>query len=327
MSIVLWSTLSRRLKVVHELHPDFIPLCLAFSPDSKRLASGDGSGCLTIWDVSKGRKLKRLDNCGGRVQECVWAPDGKTLATASGDMIIRVWTTRPCALHYTLESHTARVTLVLFSDDGRWLLSCASDGKCHFHAVDLMDDLPLELTEHATAVQQAAFDPTGQYIATGSDGTVRVWSVKDERESSVFSTEQTGPPLALSFSPHGMRVLWVGRRAALGIGDVLNGRMAVVDEGVRVRAACFSLDRTLVAVAMEDGSLFLLRTMDGSRVGTVSRDRRRKITCLAFSRDGETLLSGAKDGSVQIFWLAHLLSRRALIDATRFYTDSADMIM
>ncbi|MGE3313085.1 MAG: WD40 repeat domain-containing serine/threonine protein kinase, partial [Limisphaerales bacterium] len=68
-------------------------VALAFSPDSKLLASGAGfvESSIRLWDVGNSREITRLEGHRTWVSSLVFWPDGQTLASSSADQTIRVW--------------------------------------------------------------------------------------------------------------------------------------------------------------------------------------------------------------------------------------------
>jgi WD40 repeat protein len=64
---------------------------VAFSPDGKRVASGDQDGSVLLWDAATGKKLRSFEGHGGYVSEVAFLPDGRRLLSCSGDATVRVW--------------------------------------------------------------------------------------------------------------------------------------------------------------------------------------------------------------------------------------------
>jgi WD40 repeat protein len=77
---------------------------LAFSPDSRRLASAAGvyrslkaPGEVKIWDAVTGQDLITLSGPTCGFFGVAFSPDGRRLATASQDGIVRIWDGTPLA--------------------------------------------------------------------------------------------------------------------------------------------------------------------------------------------------------------------------------------
>ncbi len=64
---------------------------LAYSPDGKRIASGDESGLLVIWDSVTGNPLLKLDCGQSAIWGLAWSPDARTIVTSGGDGTLRFW--------------------------------------------------------------------------------------------------------------------------------------------------------------------------------------------------------------------------------------------
>jgi WD40 repeat protein len=68
---------------------------VAFSPDSKTLASGSDDGTIRMWDVTNGQKLSSVSGYSGAVTSVAFSPDGKFITIDSGDSTIRLWGVYP----------------------------------------------------------------------------------------------------------------------------------------------------------------------------------------------------------------------------------------
>src|SRR5262249_62112588 len=70
-----------RLGTVRFRHQGFVA-SIAFSPDGKLIASGDGYDLIRLWDTATGREVRKLEgHLLGRVYSLAFSPDGKLLAS------------------------------------------------------------------------------------------------------------------------------------------------------------------------------------------------------------------------------------------------------
>jgi WD40 repeat protein len=120
---------------------------VAFSPDSKRLATGTGfflTGEVKLWDVADGKEVLTFDGHTGYLTCVAFSPDGKRLASSAVDDTVRVW---------DLEAGKEALALKIHADD--------ADQTHRF-------------------IQAVAFSPDGKRLASGGgDGIVRVWELRD----------------------------------------------------------------------------------------------------------------------------------------------------
>jgi WD40 repeat protein len=91
--ITFWSFMEQdKNDIVTSSHRDCVH-SVAFSPDSKFLASASRDRTIKIWNTATLVCLKSLEGHRGDVNSVVFTPDGKLLISASDDMTIRVWGT------------------------------------------------------------------------------------------------------------------------------------------------------------------------------------------------------------------------------------------
>jgi WD40 repeat protein len=165
-------------------------LSVAFSPDGKRVAAGEGDlflpqpGAVRVWDVDGGEPTATLRGHTGAVRAVAFAPDGKRLASGGTDATVRLWDLSDGSAKGVWHGHKTAVTGLAFDRDGGLL---ASSGA-HLTAPAEPGELLLwdvaagrqrgPLVGHAAGLTGVAIAPDGTTLyASAYDETVRVWSL------------------------------------------------------------------------------------------------------------------------------------------------------
>lgn len=175
-------------------------LALAFSTDSKRLASGADDNVVRIWDAGNGEFQKPALRHGDPVRALAWSPDGKRLASGGWgggyEARIKLWDqAKPGdekALDWKDRTGTptqADLRGLAFSPNGKHLAS--GGGPLRIWNLD-QDSAPLVLTWQKTLpsyIYGVAFSPDGKTVAAGCHemgDTVRVWELAKSGEPMVL---------------------------------------------------------------------------------------------------------------------------------------------
>jgi eukaryotic-like serine/threonine-protein kinase len=196
---------------------------VAFSPDGRRLASGDSSGdgsvqgTLLLWDLATGQYLDLPYRSSG-VRDLAFSPNGLLLAAAGEE--VQIWRVADGQVCGELKGHGQGVGAVRFSPDGN-LMASGSDDR----AVRLWDTATGALLHtmlgHSGNVGSLAFSPDGRTLVSAShDGTIRLWHVATGQEMAVFEGHTSVSSIAFCLQGRALAslgskelLLWSAQRA------------------------------------------------------------------------------------------------------------------
>ncbi len=150
---------------------------VAGSPDGERLATGDDSGNVILWDVEtlESRHVRTADGSGG-VRSLAFSPDGHLLAKGGADGVVEIWATDD--LDAPLDSVLAQTTEIrdlAWSPDGGRL------AVVHGRGVDILDHAAGYSLEHSIEIGEpsvASWEADSSALAVGGrDGYVHLYAV------------------------------------------------------------------------------------------------------------------------------------------------------
>lgn len=299
--------------------------CLAISPDSKILASGNEDGTVQLWRLPEGTALRTLEGRIGYIMDVAISPDNTILASGGLDDTLWLWRLPEGDVLKTLEEHSEAVECLAFSPDGQVLVS-GGGGKDNVVRLWRMPDgeAHKELEGHTSGVTCLAISPDGQMLATGyNDGVVQLWRLLDGAVLKTLKEHDT-EVTCLAFSPDGqilasgsgtgLRSDMLYRDPKIQLWRLPEGSTLKILEGHTgtVEGIGFSSDGRLLASVggWDDNTVRLWRLPDGAALQTL-KEYPCAGACLAFSPDGQVLATGSVDGSVWL-WALDLVDLRRL---------------
>ncbi|KAK4451027.1 hypothetical protein QBC34DRAFT_61486 [Podospora aff. communis PSN243] len=195
---------------------------VAFSPDSKLVASGSYDSTVKIWDAATGECTQTLEGHSGPVNSVAFSPDSKLVASGSRDKTVKIWDAATGECTQTLKGHSGPVNSVAFSPDSKLVASGSRD-----RTVKIWDAATGACTQtlegHSRPVTSVAFSPDSKLVASGSyDSTVKIWDAATG-ECTQTLEGHSGPVNSVAFSPDSKLVASGSYDSTVKIWDVATG--------------------------------------------------------------------------------------------------------
>ena len=302
----------------------------SFSSDGKIVASGLlSSNTVELHDANSYGLLKSFDQYGDldsyqyfEHSNVSLSPDGVMVAYGSEKGTIRVVNTKTGDVLQTLHGCGKIVYLVSFSPDGK-LFACGgwNDGTIHIYKINGTN--PWSQTTSITnseswGFNQFVFSSDGQSLASLSTcGTLQVWDVSKGavlytlKRGNCSSFDPSNMEIAAAFSANGKLLASGSGNGAVRIWNLDSGTLLSTLTGHKsgIESSAFSPDGTVLAsgsgldesdITPNDYTIRLWNTTDGTSLN-VLKGHNGIVQSLAFSPDGNLLISGSGDGTIRIW--------------------------
>ncbi|XP_026554706.1 POC1 centriolar protein homolog B isoform X2 [Pseudonaja textilis] len=223
-------------------HKDAVT-CVAFSPNTKVLATSSLDRFLMMWNLRPNTKAFRFVGHLEAVTSVEFSPDGYLLASASEDQTARLWI--PC----------------IYSPDGRLIVSCSEDKTVKIW--DIRNKICINnIIDYDGFANYVDFNPDGTCIVSaGSDHTVKFWDIRINRLLQRYKVHR-GSVNYTSFHPSGNFLITASNDGTLKIMDLIEGRLLYTLHGHEgpVLSVAFSKDGETFASGGTDTQVLLWKT-------------------------------------------------------------------
>lgn len=163
---------------------------VAFSADSKVLATVDENRNIQLWDIAEKRLQQMLRMRKGRILSLQFSKDGNQLHAMNEYGTLMTWEIRSGQILSSreLQSYESEKECAAFSTTAQ-LVATGSKGATVQVWEAATGKLLASLRGHRGQVLSVAFSPSGELLASGSrDQTARVWDIAAARELATCDT-------------------------------------------------------------------------------------------------------------------------------------------
>lgn len=287
---------------------------IAFSPDSKTIATASSDNTVKLWKRDGSRLINTLEH-EDSVESVNFSSNGKTIATATQDNKVKIWNSNGRLLQ-TINAHNGEVFDVAFSPDDRLIASASGDNTVKLWKHDGTSwSLKKILKGHTSEVNSVSFSPDNKIIATASwDNTVKLWDLNGTLINSL--DEHWRSVLDVVFSPDGTILASAGEDASIQLRRINDDQSTTPLNPIYVDCSSekynfpgrtrgltgisFSLDSQLIAATCGDHTIKIL-LLDGTLLTTIEGHQESDFWGVNFSPDWQTLAAGSGDNTVTVW--------------------------
>jgi len=281
-SAFLWNAETNQERAVLTGHSGEVH-ALAFSSDSRLLATGSEDQTIQIWDIATGKP--KYTSCNPHrkpIYSLGFLPHSQKVAAGSGDDIILC---KPKHGKNTVPLHSGSGPVISIdpSSDGLLLVSAYGNSVCLSTLPQpRVENSSVVLDGHTETVRAATFSHNGLYIASASDDrTIRIWNASGRAEVQ--------PAIAQATDIEAISAL------------IMSDSRRLMGHRSSVRSITVSPDGAVIVSGSDDHSVSLWDARTSAEVLPPLLGHTGSVHSVAISSDGRIVASGSSDNTIRLW--------------------------
>ncbi|MHB8522283.1 MAG: WD40 repeat domain-containing serine/threonine protein kinase [Limisphaerales bacterium] len=210
---------------------------------------------------------------------------------------------------FILGSHSNGVTAVGFLPNGKTAFSAGKDNAVRLW--DLETKRQVAVLPHAAKVTGAACSPDGRWLATSTEdrkNPLRLWDLATQQAIQGLLTNASLRPNSLAFSPDSKLLAFLDYRTGVHVWSLAAHRdiaqLPAYHHWLASWGLAFSPDGLSLAYSENEAGDIVLWNIRGRSVVRRLKGHAWYVTALAFTPDGQLLVSGSADRTVKLWDVA-----------------------
>ena len=296
---------------------------LAVSRDSTRIVCGDGfpyasAARLHVFELPSLERVPWSDNLPPDISSTAYHPEQDVFLTGNWSGDIEVWNSKTGESIRSNMKQSARIMAITFNPaDPNIFATTGGDRSVRLWNFETQEEVS-RMHGAKEEVEELAFSPDGQTIATGGHGNpIALWNVSDAK-SEYLSIPTKHLNCALDFSTDGKHVLTIDATGQLMYRDAttfdITKPLLQVDLNPSVLVPPYLHLRRIAMDISPDHSTFAIGTTNGvieiwnleTQSSVTVQAHTKAIRELSFTPEGNQLLSIGQDTDVHLWDLATL---------------------